>query len=118
MTCVNAYTYLEYCEAENAERDLEQLTMVIFVIRKDGEGEQEPPEDVGIVVEGVEALHELSSVSSAFSLLLGIIYALNLQCRKPFRFTSEVLQKILMLLDEHKMCPKVQNLNCKLQSLQ
>ncbi|AWP18314.1 putative sterile alpha motif domain-containing protein 3-like [Scophthalmus maximus] len=37
-----------------AETELEQLTMAVFVIRKEGEGLQEPPEDIGIVIEGVE----------------------------------------------------------------
>ena len=41
-------------------RDLEQLTMAVFVIWKEGEGLQEPPEDNGIVTDGVEVLHELT----------------------------------------------------------
>uniref|UniRef100_A0A3B5B7Q7 Uncharacterized protein n=1 Tax=Stegastes partitus TaxID=144197 RepID=A0A3B5B7Q7_9TELE len=77
-----------------------------------------PPEDVGIVIEGMEVLHELTSVASACALLLGLIYALNLAYPKPLRFTFEVLQKILMQLYRHKMSPKVHNLYCKLQSLQ
>ncbi|XP_028461691.1 uncharacterized protein LOC114573615 [Perca flavescens] len=92
--------------ADDAQRDLEQLTMAVFVIRKEGEGLQEPPEDIGIVIEGVEVLHELTSVASACALLLGLIYALNLAYPKPFRFTFEVLQKIFMQLDQHKMSPK------------
>ena len=92
--------------------------MAVFLIRKEGVGLQEPPEDIGIVIEGVEVLHELTSVASACVLLLGFIYALNLAYPKPFRFTFEVLQKILMQLDQHKMSPKVHNLYSKLQSLQ
>ncbi|XP_035857795.1 uncharacterized protein LOC116054844 isoform X4 [Sander lucioperca] len=104
--------------ADDAQRDLEQLTMAVFVIRKEGERLQEPPEDIGIVIEGVEVLHELTSVASACALLLGLIYALNLAYPKPFRFTFEVLQKIFMQLDQHKMSPKVHNLYSKLQSSQ
>uniref|UniRef100_A0A3B4V0F7 Uncharacterized protein n=1 Tax=Seriola dumerili TaxID=41447 RepID=A0A3B4V0F7_SERDU len=85
--------------ADDAQRDLEQLTMAVFVIRKEGKGLQEPPEDIGIVIEGVEVLHELTSVASACALLLGLIYALN-------------------LLDQHKMSPKVHNLYSKPQSSQ
>ncbi|KAE8287211.1 hypothetical protein D5F01_LYC15180 [Larimichthys crocea] len=106
------------CGADDVQRDLDQVTMAVFVIRKEGEGLQEPPADIGIVTEGVEVLHELTSVASACALLLGLIYALNLAYPKPFRFTFEVLQKIFMQLDQHKMSPKVQNLYIKLQSSQ
>ncbi|KAM7406560.1 hypothetical protein PAMP_000931 [Pampus punctatissimus] len=47
--------YLD-CGADDVQRDLEQVTMAVFVIRKEGEGLQEPPEDIGIVIEGVELL--------------------------------------------------------------
>ena len=92
--------------------------MAVFVIRKEGEGLLEPPVDIGIVIEGVEVLHELTSVASACALLLGLIYALNLAYPKPFRFTFEVLQKIFMQLDQHKMSPKIQHLCNKLKSSQ
>uniref|UniRef100_A0A3Q1CP04 Uncharacterized protein n=1 Tax=Amphiprion ocellaris TaxID=80972 RepID=A0A3Q1CP04_AMPOC len=86
------------------------FTMAVFVIRKEGEGLQEPPEDNGIVIDGTEVLHELTSVASACAMLLGLIYALNLAYPKPLRFTFEVLQKILMQLDQHKMSPKCNSL--------
>lgn len=92
--------------------------MAVFVIRKEGNGRLEPPEDIGIVIEGVKVLHELTSVASAYALLLGLIYALNLAYPKSFRFTFEVLQKIVMQLDQHKMSSKVHNLYSKLQSSQ
>lgn len=69
--------------------------MAVFVIRKEAEGLQEPPEDIGIVIEGVEVLHELTLVASACVTPLGLIYALNLANTKHFRFTFEVLQKNL-----------------------
>uniref|UniRef100_A0A0F8BBY8 Uncharacterized protein n=1 Tax=Larimichthys crocea TaxID=215358 RepID=A0A0F8BBY8_LARCR len=49
------------CGADDVQRDLDQVTMAVFVIRKEGEGLQEPPADIGIVTEGVEVLHELTS---------------------------------------------------------
>uniref|UniRef100_A0A8D3B9M8 Uncharacterized protein n=1 Tax=Scophthalmus maximus TaxID=52904 RepID=A0A8D3B9M8_SCOMX len=66
----------------------------------------EPPDDIGIVIEGVEVLNQLTSVASACALLLGLIYALNLAYPKPLRFTFEALQKIIMQLEQHKMSPK------------
>uniref|UniRef100_A0A8C3AW90 Uncharacterized protein n=1 Tax=Cyclopterus lumpus TaxID=8103 RepID=A0A8C3AW90_CYCLU len=100
----------------DAQRDLEQLTLAVFVIRKEGEGLQELPEDIGIVIEGVQVLHGLTSVASACALLLGLIYALNLSNPKPLHFTFEVLQKIIMHLEQQKMSPKVQNLYGRLQN--
>uniref|UniRef100_A0A3Q1D0P6 Uncharacterized protein n=1 Tax=Amphiprion ocellaris TaxID=80972 RepID=A0A3Q1D0P6_AMPOC len=110
----------EYLDSgtDDTQRELEQLTVAVFVIRKEGEGLQEPPEDIGIVIDGTEVLHELTSVASACAMLLGLIYALNLAYPKPLRFTFEVLQKILMQLDQHKMSPKVYNLYSKLQTSQ
>ncbi|KAE8289517.1 hypothetical protein D5F01_LYC11219 [Larimichthys crocea] len=61
--------YLD-CGADDVQRDLGQVTMAVFVIRKEGEGLQDPPADIGIVIEGVEVLHELTSVASACALLL------------------------------------------------
>uniref|UniRef100_A0A3B1JV88 Uncharacterized protein n=1 Tax=Astyanax mexicanus TaxID=7994 RepID=A0A3B1JV88_ASTMX len=72
------------------EGDLEQQTIAVFVIRRGGGGAQEPPEDVGIVIEGVTVLHER------------LIYVF------------EVLQKIIMQLEQQKMSPKVQNLCVRL----
>ncbi|MED6293308.1 hypothetical protein CHARACLAT_009292, partial [Characodon lateralis] len=92
---------------DDAEMELKQLTMVVFVIRKEGEGLKEPPEDIGIVIEGVDVLHDLTSVASACALLLGLLYALNLAYPKPLRFTFEVFQKLFMQLEQHKMSPKV-----------
>lgn len=92
--------------------------MGVYVIRKEGEGPQEPPEDTGIVIERVVVLNELTSVASACALLLGLIYILNLAYPKCFHFTFEVLQKIIMEVDKHKMSPKVQNLFCRLKSSQ
>ncbi len=61
----------------------------MFVVQKEGARLHEPPEDIGIVIEGVEVMNELASVASACALLLGVTYALNLAYPKPLRFTFE-----------------------------
>ncbi|XP_030595512.1 cadherin-23-like [Archocentrus centrarchus] len=68
----------EYCgsSGDDAQMELKQLTMAVFVIRKDGEGLKEAPEDIDIVIEGVQMLHDLTSVASACALLLGLIYVI------------------------------------------
>ncbi|KAI3370896.1 hypothetical protein L3Q82_007405 [Scortum barcoo] len=103
--------------AEDVQRDLEKLTTAVFVIRKEGEGLQEPPADIGIVIEGMEVLHDLTSVASACAHLLGLVYILNLAYPKPPRFTFEVFQKVFMQLDPHKMSYKVQSLYGRLHIL-
>ena len=92
--------------------------MAVFIIRKDEGGPLEPADDIGIVIEGVDVLHGLTSVASACALLLGLLYALNLAYPKTLRLTFEVLQKVIMQLEQHKMSPKVQSLYGRLQSLQ
>uniref|UniRef100_A0A3Q0SD00 Uncharacterized protein n=1 Tax=Amphilophus citrinellus TaxID=61819 RepID=A0A3Q0SD00_AMPCI len=84
---------------------LETTTMA--VIQKE-EGLQEPPEDTGIILVGVEVLHELTSVASACVFLLGLMYELILAYLKPFQYTFEALQKIIMQLEQQEMSTKVQ----------
>uniref|UniRef100_A0A3Q2C765 Uncharacterized protein n=1 Tax=Cyprinodon variegatus TaxID=28743 RepID=A0A3Q2C765_CYPVA len=98
--------------------ELKQITMAVFVIRKEGEGLKEPPEDIGIVIEGVEVLHDLTSVASACALLMGLIYSLNRAYPKALCFTFEMLQNIFMQLEQHKMSPKVQTLFGRLRTSQ
>ncbi|XP_041840820.1 uncharacterized protein LOC121639564 [Melanotaenia boesemani] len=105
-------------DADDVQWDLERLTMAVFVIRKEGEGLQEPPADIGVVIEGVEVLHDLTSVASACALLLGLVYILNLAYPKPLRFTFEMFQKVFMQLEPHKMSHKVQNLYGRLHNSQ
>ncbi|KAL6481181.1 hypothetical protein MHYP_G00092610 [Metynnis hypsauchen] len=111
-TSINISLGLSY-----AHRDLEQLTMAVFAPRREVEGLQEPPEDTGVVIEGVEvARTDLSHLSlspaSRFDVCTQPAHP------KPLRLTFEVLQKIIMQLDQHKMSLKVQNLYGRLQSSQ
>ncbi len=89
---------LQDVRAGLTEKELEQLTMAVSIIRKDKEALQEPPEDTGVATEGVEVVNKLTSVASACALLLGLIYAFYLVYPKAPRFTFEFLQKIIMQL--------------------
>lgn len=52
--------------------------MAVFVIREE-EDPFKPPNDIGIIIEGVEVLNELPSVAHGCArLIFGLIYALNL----------------------------------------
>ncbi|KAG1948907.1 hypothetical protein F2P79_012450 [Pimephales promelas] len=76
-------------QRDDWEGELEQFTMAVYVIRKEGGEHHEPPADIGVVIEGVKVLNELPSFTSACALLLGMIYIINLAYPKPLRFTFE-----------------------------
>ena len=66
------------------------------------------PEDAGIIVKFLEVLHGLRDVATACALLFGIIYDLNLSYPADLRYTFELIQKILMELDTHRLSTKIQ----------
>ncbi|XP_013855636.1 uncharacterized protein LOC106511420 [Austrofundulus limnaeus] len=105
-------------ESREAEADIAEKTMGIYTVRAEGCGPDGPGNgrfaDVGVVLEGVEVLHNLQSVSHAFVMLYGLIYALNLSYPKSLTRTFEVYQKILMDLDSTKLSPKVQALKTQI----
>jgi hypothetical protein len=76
------YFCLCVIQADAALRDLEQLTMGVFVIGKEGERLLHPPEDIGIVIEGVEVVNEFRRIRlcHTFGLQLGLSKA------TPFHF--------------------------------
>lgn len=91
--------------------------MAIFIIRED-ENLLHQPKDICVILDGVEVLNKLPSVSAAVAMLFGLIYALNMEYPKGFTFTFEVLQKILMELGSNKMSTKIRRLNSELHRAQ
>uniref|UniRef100_A0A3B5BLR9 Uncharacterized protein n=1 Tax=Stegastes partitus TaxID=144197 RepID=A0A3B5BLR9_9TELE len=79
---------------------LDQTLIGIYVIKHQGASVNLLPEVVGIIVKGVQVLSGLKDVATAFALLFGIIYGLNL--------------KILMEFDTHRLSTKIQVLKNKL----
>ncbi|XP_054863851.1 uncharacterized protein LOC111586893 isoform X2 [Amphiprion ocellaris] len=61
-----------------AMRAMEEKVMEIYVIRHEGAEPTESPEDVGIIIEGVEVLQDLRDVANGCAVLFGLIYSLNL----------------------------------------
>ncbi|XP_051780300.1 uncharacterized protein LOC114645041 [Erpetoichthys calabaricus] len=98
-----------------ASGDLQLAAMAITVFRED-EDLSYLPKDIGVIIEGVMVLSGLPTVTMVFIMLLGLIYVLNLQCPKEFKFTFEVAQKILMGLDTKQMTARVKKLHSALQS--
>lgn len=88
--------------------------MGLYVIHNEGADEEDKPEDVGVVVEGVELLCKLGSISFGCAVLFGLIYTLNLSYPQELKFTFEFFQKVLMNLDGNRLSPKVQTLKIKM----
>lgn len=98
----------------DAQSQMEKTTIGIYVITHEGSDATDPPEDVGIIVEGVTVLSDIEDVSSAIALLFGVIYVLNLSYPKELRYSFEFIQKVLMGIDDHRFSDKVQLLKNKL----
>lgn len=77
---------------------------------------EEDPVDVSTILEGMEVLHGCGNLAQACTLLMGLIYSLNLAYPQTPRYTFEVFQKLLLELDGMKLSPKVQALKSKLLS--
>ncbi|XP_041843288.1 uncharacterized protein LOC121641288 [Melanotaenia boesemani] len=101
-------------DPDETQRHLDQTIIGIYVIKNPGVDADQLPEDVGIIVEGVQLLHGLKDVATACALLFGIIYDLNLSYPSDLRYTFEFIQKILMELDTHRHSTKIQVLKNKL----
>lgn len=77
-----------------------------------GNKDKEPV--VSIVLEGSKVLSKCENTAKACALLMGLIYALNLQYPSKLKYTFEVFQKLFMELDGLKLSPKVRSLKNKL----
>ncbi|XP_050959844.1 uncharacterized protein LOC127161251, partial [Labeo rohita] len=63
-------------EGDDIQRDLQNSTMGVYVINKEG-GEIGAHDDIGIYVEGEIILDNIGSVAQACAMMLGVIYVLN-----------------------------------------
>ncbi|XP_063044938.1 uncharacterized protein LOC134439052 [Engraulis encrasicolus] len=104
-------------QKDQAVQELERTTMAVFVFRENSSLLQQP-QDVGIIIDGVEVLNELPSVAAGVIMLFGLCYALNMEYPQGFRFTFEALQKILMELGSNKMTSKIRKLSGELKTAQ
>ncbi|XP_062412434.1 uncharacterized protein LOC134102365 [Sardina pilchardus] len=98
-------------DGDSVSQDLAVQRIKIYTIKANT---SEGPDDVGIVVEGLKVLTALGNFARACSMLVGLIYAVNLAYPKELKYTFEVFQKLLLELDCSKLTPKVNNLKNKL----
>lgn len=81
--------------------------MGVYIVRHDGADASDPPEDVGVVIEGCTVLRDLREVANGCAVLFGLIL-FKLSYPKELRYTFEFLQKVFMELDGNKLSTKVQ----------
>ncbi|KAI4798118.1 hypothetical protein KUCAC02_022283, partial [Chaenocephalus aceratus] len=93
-------------EKDEAGQILQRETIAIFVIRD----AQAATKDIGMILEGQEVVNKLASVANAVAILLGFLYALNLEYPKTLKLTFEYIQKVFMELDPKGMATKVKKL--------
>lgn len=93
---------------------MENVVLGVYIVLQEGAEEKDPPEDVGVIIEGCTVLQDLRDVANGCAALFGWIYCLNLSYPKDLRYTFEFLQKVLMGLDGNKLSNKVQVLKNKL----
>lgn len=91
-----------------------ETVLGILVIRREGAELDDGPEDVVIILEGLEVLNELRNVPLAVAMLFAFVYAVNLSYPPEWKHTFEAVQKIIMGLDGQRLSKKVQVLKTQL----
>lgn len=99
--------YFQDSDVDNIQAEMETV-FGVFVIRREGAEHDDGPEDVGIILEGVEVLNELGNVPVAVAMLFALVYALNLSYPPEWKYTFEALQKLIMGLDGQRLSKKLQ----------
>lgn len=70
--------------------------------------------NVAVVVEETIVLHDLRDVPSAFALLMGTIYCLNLEYPRNMKYSFEFLQKVVMKIKPDHCSARIHGLRNKL----
>ncbi|KAG5271941.1 hypothetical protein AALO_G00185920 [Alosa alosa] len=96
---------------ENDRSSQSQTMKVLLVYSQD---DPVDPVDVALVIDGTEVLTKLENKTKACILLMGLIYALNLEYPPKLKNTFDAFQKIFLELEPKRLLNKVQTLRNKL----
>ncbi|KAI9541429.1 hypothetical protein NQZ68_029797 [Dissostichus eleginoides] len=102
----------EDCLEDSRSDAAEHVLKILVVHGANGED----PVDAALLLEDREMMPGCGSTAKACTLLMGLIYALNLAYRPTLRYTFVVFQKLFLGLDGIKLTPKVQALKVNLLS--
>lgn len=78
----------------------------VYAIQKEGAEPGDDPEDIGVLIKGVDFLINLKSTGITCALLFGLIYCLNLSYPPELKCTFEVIQKHFLNLDGQRFSSK------------
>ncbi|CAL8303690.1 unnamed protein product [Arctogadus glacialis] len=87
-----------------------------LLIGYEGDNQDAFPEvfDVAVVVEENIVLHNFKDVPSSFTMLLGIIYCVNLEYPRAMKYSFEFLQKVVMKIKPDEASARVHGVRNKL----
>lgn len=94
------------------DRSCQSQTMKILLVYS--QDDPVDPVDVALVIDGSEVLTKCGNKTKACILLMGLIYALNLQYPSKLKNTFDFFQKVFLELDPKRLLNKVQTLKNKL----
>ncbi|KAK7916500.1 hypothetical protein WMY93_012261 [Mugilogobius chulae] len=77
----------------DAQQQMAKTVIGIYAILHEADDENNDPEEVGVIIEGVTVLRDLRELSIAFPLLFGLMYVLNLNYPPDLKYTFEFFQK-------------------------
>lgn len=70
--------------------------------------------DVAVVVEESIVIHREKSVACGVAMLMGVIYAINLEYPSAMKYTFEFLQKVIMKIKPEQASARVHGLRNKM----
>ena len=70
--------------------------------------------DISVVLEQQIVLHDINDYSHAVVMLMGLLYALNIDYPKELQYTFEVIQKVLMNIGGEHCSVKVHGMRNRL----
>uniref|UniRef100_A0A3B3QAZ1 Uncharacterized protein n=1 Tax=Paramormyrops kingsleyae TaxID=1676925 RepID=A0A3B3QAZ1_9TELE len=92
----------------------EEVMKIYLLENQDGSVK---PTDVGIVIEGITVL-KLVDFVSAFAIVVGLPYSLNIQCPKGLKYYFETVQKMFLHLgDSYSYSVSLKNVLLKCERL-
>ncbi len=106
--CICFYYFQQEDELEDHTNEIMKLVVI------HNPTVEENPADVCVVIEGIKVLTGCGNRTTACILLIGLIYAFNLEYPKNLKYTFEVFQKLFLELDGAKLVKKVLSLKHKL----
>ncbi|MEQ2219673.1 hypothetical protein XENOCAPTIV_021743, partial [Xenoophorus captivus] len=101
---------------EILEEAMKGMQLGLLIGCESGEPDAIPREvfDVAVVVEETIVLHNIKDVVVAFSLLMGVIYCMNLEYPYAIKYTFEFLQRVVMKIKPDQASARVHGLRNKI----